>query len=68
MRWSSRSPVPCAGSTAFGDCSSATSTPSSSSGSGRVLVGLVRRIDPEVDAFAADSPKKLAKFVERAED
>lgn len=37
-------------------------------GSGRVLVGLVRRIDPEVDAFAADSPKKLSKFVERAED
>lgn len=35
-------------------------------GSGRVLVGLVRRVDPEVDAFSADSPKKLAKFVERA--
>jgi [acyl-carrier-protein] S-malonyltransferase len=31
-------------------------------GSGRVLTGLVRQIDPEVETFAADSPKKLAKF------
>jgi [acyl-carrier-protein] S-malonyltransferase len=35
-------------------------------GSGRVLSGLVRQIDGEVETFAADSPKKLAKFVERA--
>ncbi len=35
-------------------------------GSGRVLSGLVRQIDPEVETFAADSPKKLAKFAERA--
>jgi [acyl-carrier-protein] S-malonyltransferase len=34
-------------------------------GSGRVLSGLVRQIDPEVETFAADSPKKLAKFLER---
>jgi [acyl-carrier-protein] S-malonyltransferase len=33
-------------------------------GSKRVLIGLTRQIDPEVDATAADSPKKLAKFVE----
>jgi [acyl-carrier-protein] S-malonyltransferase len=33
-------------------------------GSGRVLTGLVRQIDPEAETFAADSPKKLAKFVE----
>jgi [acyl-carrier-protein] S-malonyltransferase len=36
-------------------------------GSGRVLTGLVRQIDPEVETFAADSPKKLAKFRERSE-
>jgi [acyl-carrier-protein] S-malonyltransferase len=35
-------------------------------GSGRVLTGLVRQIDSEVETFAADSPKKLAKFTERA--
>jgi [acyl-carrier-protein] S-malonyltransferase len=33
-------------------------------GSGRVLTGLVRQIDPEVETFAADSPKKLSKFVQ----
>jgi [acyl-carrier-protein] S-malonyltransferase len=35
-------------------------------GSGRVLSGLVRQIDSDVETFAADSPKKLAKFRERA--
>lgn len=35
-------------------------------GSGRVLSGLVRQIDSDVETFAADSPKKLGKFVERA--
>lgn len=35
-------------------------------GSGRVLTGLVRQINPDVETFAADSPKKLAKFLERA--
>ena len=35
-------------------------------GPGRVLGGLVRQIDREVESFSADSPKKLAKFVERA--
>ena len=35
-------------------------------GSGRVLGGLVKQIDPELETFSADSPKKLAKFVERA--
>ena len=35
-------------------------------GSGRVLTGLVRQINPDVETFAADSPKKLTKFVERA--
>lgn len=35
-------------------------------GSGRVLSGLVRQIEPEAETFAADSPKKLAKFLERA--
>jgi [acyl-carrier-protein] S-malonyltransferase len=35
-------------------------------GSGRVLTGLVRQIDSEAETFAADSPKKLAKFAERA--
>lgn len=34
-------------------------------GPGRVLSGLVRQIDPEVEAFAADSAKKLDKFAER---
>ena len=34
-------------------------------GSGRVLSGLVRQIDPDVETFAADSPKKLGKFLER---
>ena len=35
-------------------------------GAGRVLIGLVRQIDPAVEAFAADSPKKLERFVNRA--
>jgi [acyl-carrier-protein] S-malonyltransferase len=35
-------------------------------GSGRVLGGLVRQIEPEADVLSADSPKKLAKFLERA--
>jgi [acyl-carrier-protein] S-malonyltransferase len=35
-------------------------------GSGRVLSGLVRQIDSEAETFSADSPKKLAKFAERA--
>ena len=35
-------------------------------GSGRTLSGLVRQIDPEVETFSADSPKKLAKFRERS--
>jgi [acyl-carrier-protein] S-malonyltransferase len=35
-------------------------------GSGRVLSGLVRQINTDVETFAADSPKKLAKFKERA--
>jgi [acyl-carrier-protein] S-malonyltransferase len=34
-------------------------------GSGRVLTGLVRQINPDVETFAADSPKKLGKFLER---
>jgi [acyl-carrier-protein] S-malonyltransferase len=35
-------------------------------GSGRVLTGLVRQINSDVETFAADSPKKLAKFAQRA--
>jgi [acyl-carrier-protein] S-malonyltransferase len=35
-------------------------------GSGRVLSGLVRQVEPEAATFAADSPKKLEKFLERA--
>jgi [acyl-carrier-protein] S-malonyltransferase len=35
-------------------------------GSGRVLSGLVRQVEPEAETFAADSPKKLEKFLERA--
>jgi len=35
-------------------------------GSGRVLSGLVRQINPDMETFPADSPKKLAKFVERS--
>jgi [acyl-carrier-protein] S-malonyltransferase len=35
-------------------------------GSGRTLSGLVRQIDGEAETFAADSPKKLDKFAERA--
>jgi [acyl-carrier-protein] S-malonyltransferase len=35
-------------------------------GPGRTLSGLVRQIDPEVETFSADSPKKLGKFMERA--
>jgi [acyl-carrier-protein] S-malonyltransferase len=36
-------------------------------GSGRVLGGLVRQIEPEAEVLSADSPKKLAKFLERAD-
>jgi [acyl-carrier-protein] S-malonyltransferase len=36
-------------------------------GSGRTLSGLIRQIDSEAETFAADSPKKLAKFRERIE-
>jgi [acyl-carrier-protein] S-malonyltransferase len=35
-------------------------------GAGRVLGGLVRQIEPEAEVLSADSPKKLAKFLERA--
>jgi [acyl-carrier-protein] S-malonyltransferase len=35
-------------------------------GSGRTLSGLIRQIDPEAETFAADSPKKLDRFAERA--
>ena len=35
-------------------------------GPGRVLSGLVRQIDPDVETFPADSPEKLATFKERA--
>ncbi len=35
-------------------------------GAGRVLAGLVRQIDGGAETFAADSPKKLAKFKQRA--
>jgi len=35
-------------------------------GSGRTLSGLVRQIDPAVETFSADSPKKLGKFVNGA--
>jgi [acyl-carrier-protein] S-malonyltransferase len=35
-------------------------------GAGRTLSGLIRQIDAEAETFAADSPKKLAKFAERA--
>jgi [acyl-carrier-protein] S-malonyltransferase len=34
-------------------------------GSGRVLSGLVRQINSDVETFSADSPKKLGKFAER---
>jgi [acyl-carrier-protein] S-malonyltransferase len=34
-------------------------------GSGRVLSGLVRQINQDVETFAADGPKKLGKFAER---
>jgi [acyl-carrier-protein] S-malonyltransferase len=33
-------------------------------GSGRTLSGLIRQIDGDAETFAADSPKKLAKFAE----
>jgi [acyl-carrier-protein] S-malonyltransferase len=33
-------------------------------GSGRVLTGLVRQINPDVDAFAADSPAKNTAFAQ----
>jgi len=36
-------------------------------GSGRTLGGLVRQISQDVETFSADSPKKLAKFTERAD-
>jgi [acyl-carrier-protein] S-malonyltransferase len=35
-------------------------------GPGRVLSGLVRQIDSDVETFPADSPEKLAAFKERA--
>ena len=35
-------------------------------GSGRVLTGLVRQVNSDAETFAADSPKKLSKFLERA--
>jgi [acyl-carrier-protein] S-malonyltransferase len=35
-------------------------------GSGRTLSGLIRQIDGDAETFAADSPKKLAKFAERS--
>jgi [acyl-carrier-protein] S-malonyltransferase len=34
-------------------------------GAGRVLIGLVRQIDGDLEAFAADSPKKLDRFASR---
>jgi len=34
-------------------------------GSGRVLSGLVRQIDPDVNTFAADGPTKLGNFAAR---
>jgi [acyl-carrier-protein] S-malonyltransferase len=34
-------------------------------GSGRTLSGLIRQIDDQAETFAADSPNKLALFVER---
>ena len=34
-------------------------------GPGRVLSGLVRRIDSDVETFAADSPSRLSRFVDR---
>jgi [acyl-carrier-protein] S-malonyltransferase len=33
-------------------------------GSGRVLTGLVRQIDPDVEAVAADTPEKIARFAD----
>jgi [acyl-carrier-protein] S-malonyltransferase len=33
-------------------------------GSGRVLTGLVRQIDPDVETTAADTPQKIARFVQ----
>ena len=35
-------------------------------GPGRVLSGLVRQINSDVETFPADSPEKLATFKERA--
>jgi [acyl-carrier-protein] S-malonyltransferase len=35
-------------------------------GPGRTLSGLIRQIDSDAETFAADSPKKLDKFAERA--
>ncbi|MFN8636599.1 MAG: ACP S-malonyltransferase [Chloroflexota bacterium] len=37
-------------------------------GAGRVLTGLVRQIDPELDTFAADTAPKLANFARNHED
>ena len=34
-------------------------------GSGRVLTGLVRQINPDADVFAADSPQKVATFAQQ---
>jgi [acyl-carrier-protein] S-malonyltransferase len=35
-------------------------------GAGRTLSGLIRQIDRDAETFAADSPKKLAKFADRS--
>jgi len=35
-------------------------------GSGRVLTGLARQTDPDIDAFAADSPARVRLFHERS--
>jgi len=37
-------------------------------GPGRVLAGLVRQVDPGVDVFSADSPERLAAFVDERPD
>jgi [acyl-carrier-protein] S-malonyltransferase len=34
-------------------------------GSGRVLSGLVRQVEPEAETFSADGPKKLRNFAQR---
>jgi len=37
-------------------------------GSGRVLSGLVRQIDPDVETASADTPDKVSKFVQKHAD